>query len=246
MRQLARDTHTRHRPPLGGRARRPAFTLIELLIVITVIGILAAILVTAIRGAVDSARKRTATQLVSQIGIQLEHYRDTYGTYPPELGSDDGLVSSECLTLFLGRGLLGAESSLSDTEKRAVRAKRDFLKLTDSLVANHDKNACRELIDPWGLPLVYNRTQFADDGDWSDSDPPLHNPKSYDLFSCGPLASRIPTLGGVLPNLDTFETNALHELSDTQASKSKYRYLYTREFLKVGRRTNEYIGNWNQ
>jgi prepilin-type N-terminal cleavage/methylation domain-containing protein len=67
-----------------GRDRHLAFTLIELLIVIAIIGILAALII-PVTGAVKKAgiMKRTKTEL-AQLETAIENYKSTTGFYPPD------------------------------------------------------------------------------------------------------------------------------------------------------------------
>jgi prepilin-type N-terminal cleavage/methylation domain-containing protein len=66
------------------RDRPQAFTLIELLIVIAIIGILAALII-PVTGAVKKAgiMKRTKTEL-AQLETAIENYKSTTGVYPPD------------------------------------------------------------------------------------------------------------------------------------------------------------------
>ena len=66
---------------------KSGFTIVELLIVIVVIAILAAITVVAYNGIQQRARDSAATQLVSQAGRKILAYQATNGTYPPDLTS---------------------------------------------------------------------------------------------------------------------------------------------------------------
>lgn len=62
--------------------RLRAFTLIELLIVITIIGILAVALVPRIAGAPAKARDAARKADLQQIATGLEFYNDDHGNYP--------------------------------------------------------------------------------------------------------------------------------------------------------------------
>lgn len=64
--------------------RRAAFTLVELLVVISIIGILAAFLL-PLAGSVSRVKKvNTAQAELQQIETALESYKAKYGTYPPQ------------------------------------------------------------------------------------------------------------------------------------------------------------------
>lgn len=63
---------------------RPGFTLVELLIVIVVIAILAAISVVAYNGVQDRARTSSGQQLASEIAKKAEIYNTLRGQYAPD------------------------------------------------------------------------------------------------------------------------------------------------------------------
>ena len=64
------------------RQRRAAFTVIELLTVVAIIGILAAILLPTISSAGRAARKARTRAQLSQWATGFEQFRQEYGTYP--------------------------------------------------------------------------------------------------------------------------------------------------------------------
>jgi len=71
-----------------GSARR-AFTLVEILTVIVIIGILAAIAVPAINGALKAAKTAAIRAEIDVLGQALEAYKLEYGEYPPDFYSWD-------------------------------------------------------------------------------------------------------------------------------------------------------------
>jgi prepilin-type N-terminal cleavage/methylation domain-containing protein len=62
--------------------RRRAFTLIEMLVVVAVVGILAALLLPALQRARALARMRQCQSRLKNVGTALELYHDQYGRYP--------------------------------------------------------------------------------------------------------------------------------------------------------------------
>jgi len=61
---------------------RPGFTLVELLVVVTIIGILIALLMPAVQGARESARRAKCANNLKQLGLGCLAHHEKYGFYP--------------------------------------------------------------------------------------------------------------------------------------------------------------------
>ena len=68
--------------PLTPRRRLAAFTLVELLVVISIIGLLAGLAVPAINGALKSAKKSEVAAVAQSIRTAVIAYNSEYGTWP--------------------------------------------------------------------------------------------------------------------------------------------------------------------
>jgi prepilin-type N-terminal cleavage/methylation domain-containing protein/prepilin-type processing-associated H-X9-DG protein len=72
---------------IPARSRRPAFTLVELLVVMAILGILAGLMLTALAGAKRKATQARCLNNLKQLGTGMKIYVDENGDAFPGLGS---------------------------------------------------------------------------------------------------------------------------------------------------------------
>jgi prepilin-type N-terminal cleavage/methylation domain-containing protein/prepilin-type processing-associated H-X9-DG protein len=75
---------------VSGRRRRPAFTLVELLVVLAILTVLMALLLPAVQAAREAARRSMCSDHQKQVAYAVLHYETAYGAFPPgRIGCDD-------------------------------------------------------------------------------------------------------------------------------------------------------------
>ncbi len=99
-----------------------SFTLVELLVVISIIGLLAGLAVPAIQGGLDRAKQQVDVSNIRQLGLILfSDANDNEGTF-----STNGTTSLQIFTNLIGRGLLNSTKILAGNGFPAAATTNDI------------------------------------------------------------------------------------------------------------------------
>lgn len=145
------------------RSRR-GFTLIELLIVISILGILAAVLLPQIWGTSQAANGAATEANMLMLESGMKTFSRKHGIFPPDdlkspetVGkadwkNDNGINTGiESLVCFLSQSRADGED-LADLSKRFTNTDNDDHGVDMPTLQRKDR---LELADAWGTPLVY-------------------------------------------------------------------------------------------
>lgn len=137
---------------------RAGFTLIEMLVVIVIIGILAALTIGATKYAWTKAGTSRAQAEIAALETALESYKIDTGIYPLSTATRSD-AQNNCTNLY---------AALAGGSKKYFNFKADQLRAVSATATN--------IIDPFGRPYNYYRWST---GTWT-------NQATFDLWSYGP------------------------------------------------------------
>ena len=132
--------------------RKQGFTLIELLVVIGIIGLLAAIIVPALNGALGSAKKARAMQACKDIQGACQRYFSEYNRMPVpqgvKHGDGDKLYEKDNKAVVDILILSDDLQALPVVNARSIR----FLDMDSKTLEAYEKDKDGGLLDPWETP----------------------------------------------------------------------------------------------
>ncbi len=139
--------------------KRSAFTLVELLIVIAIIGILASLLLPAVGRVQINAKSGSTRTLLSQIESALNQYKAVYGFYPDFLEGKGRINLAEGTnTENLVKSLSAKNpdgTNLSNSDRVGLnRQNKSFLNF-DQKSLIRSKNGAWRIVDAFNNPNIY-------------------------------------------------------------------------------------------
>ncbi|MCP4838180.1 MAG: type II secretion system protein [Planctomycetes bacterium] len=180
---------------LRSTAQRPAFTLVEILIVIALIGVLAGILLVAVGGATDAAKRARTKGTMESLSAAIDAFVLEHGNQPSivpmhvlhesHLSQGAWLTNTQNILLAL---LGGSRVSLLDEagDPRDPTAEAEYQRYLADAIANDDNAWFEFTLEDPRYPLQYQviiRPRQIGRGPWIDGQqfPPYLSPKDHEL-----------------------------------------------------------------
>ncbi len=149
--------------------KRRAFTLVELMIVIAIIGVLVGMLFPTISGANKKAMASVSKTLLTNIASGLERYNTEYGYFPKFLTQrervnlDDGNNSENLVKALTGRDPENRPLSQSD-RREFNRKNRNFIEFNSNNLVQKVSGGQWKVVDSFGNPNIYICVDDDNDG----------------------------------------------------------------------------------
>lgn len=164
--------------------RGRGFTIIELMVVIGIIVLLAALMFAYSGRLRERARKASCKRLLESIATALESYKVDFRQYPPS--TFGAYTGDEALTYFLTTAFR-YNPNASKAEVYASINAGPYLQVQPSDLVDKSGGAGRlSLVDPWQTQIYYNLVQQKNASVWDTTG----NVKEYIsipvIYSCGP------------------------------------------------------------
>lgn len=118
----------------------PAFTLVEILVVISIIGLLAGLSIPAVGGAMNAARKAKVSAMAQQIRTAITQFNTEYGYFP-----------TNGITAGSGRTSAGLALVLAGLDTNANPRQIVFLEVPVDFTTNASGNVSNGIVTPRGF-----------------------------------------------------------------------------------------------
>lgn len=127
------------------RAGLSSFTLVEILVVVSIIGLLAGLAIPAVGGALSSAKRAKVSSMANQIRIAIGQFYTEYGFYPTNKDFDSqGMGSTTAEFAMILTGDSNNSVALSQNPRRLA-----FLEVPNDFTSNNNI-ATRGILTPVG------------------------------------------------------------------------------------------------
>jgi len=164
------------RPALSSQlTARPAFTLVELLVVVAIIGVLVALLLPAVQAAREAARRMACGNNLRQVGLGLQNFESTFKVFPSSLrptpvdpsGLFNGWSAPAQILPYLEQGNLYQNIDFSTSYSTQPQISQMRI---PALICPSELRA-KQKFDALGVPVHFPLNYVTNQGPWFVFDP---------------------------------------------------------------------------